>query len=141
MTMQEKIMSATFSSKDLKDDNLLAAEDSAEELYDHDIEDCLEAYYSDWELDEVNAIDCPCVFVYQKIKPFKLTAEDVMNYFEQSQCEQDCDNFEYAEVDRLLEPLNVYLASISNTYECVGRIKDEEIKPIWEKLKKEWNEG
>ena len=35
---------------------------------------------------------------------------------------------------------NSYLATISNTYECIGRIRDEEVKPIWEKLKKEWNE-
>lgn len=140
MTMQEKIMNNTLSIEELRSDELLGATDEIEYLTSNDPEECLESYYSDYGLDEINAIELPSIFVYQKTKSFVLDAEDVMNYFEQSQCEGDCDNFDYAEVNRLLEPLNKYLATISNTYECIGRIKDEEVKPIWEKLKKEWNE-
>lgn len=139
MTMQEKIMNNTLSIEELRSDELLGATDDIEYLVDTDPEECLESYYSDYEIDEINAIELPNIFVYQKTKPFALDAENVMNYFEQVQCEEDCDNFDYAEVNRLLEPLNKYLATISNTYECIGRIKDEEVKPIWEKLKKEWN--
>lgn len=140
MTMQEKIMNNTLSLKELRPDELLGATDDVEYLSDTDPEECLESHYSDYEIDEINAIELPNIFVYQKTKPFALDAEDVMNYFEQSQCEQDCDNFDYAEVNRLLGPLNGYLATISNTYECIGRIEDEEVRPIWEKLKKKWNE-
>lgn len=139
MTMQEKIMNNTLSIEDLRSDELLGATDDIEYLVDTDPEECLESYYNDCEIDEINAIELPNIFVYQKTKPFALDAEDVMNYFEQVQCEEDCDNFDYVKVNRLLEPLNKYLATISNTYECIGRIKDEEVKPIWEKLKKEWN--
>lgn len=139
MTMQEKIMNNTLSIEELRSDKLLGVTDDIEYLVYTDPEECLESYYSDYEIDEINAIELPNIFVYQKTKPFALDAENVMNYFEQVQCEEDCDNFDYAEVNRLLEPLNKYLATISNTYECIGRIKDEEVKPIWEKLKKEWN--
>lgn len=139
MTMQEKIMNNTLSIEDLRSDELLGATDDIEYLVDTDPEECLESYYNDCEIDEINAIELPNIFVYQKTKPFALDAEDVMNYFEQVQCEEDCDNFDYVKVNRLLEPLNKYLATISNTHECIGRIKDEEVKPIWEKLKKEWN--
>lgn len=139
MTMQEKIMNNTLSIEDLRSDELLGATDDIEYLVDTDPEECLESYYNDCEIDEINAIELPNIFVYQRTKPFALDAENVMNYFEQVQCEEDCDNFDYAKVNRLLEPLNKYLATISNTYECIGRIKDEEVKPIWEKLKKEWN--
>lgn len=139
MTMQEKIMNNTLSIEELRSDELLGATDEIEYLISNDPEECLESYYSDYEIDEINAIELPNIFVYQKTKPFALDAENVMNYFEQVQCEEDCDNFDYAEVNHLLEPLNKYLATISNTYECIGRIKDEEVKPIWEKLKKEWN--
>lgn len=132
-------MNNTFSIEDLRSDELLGATDDIEYLVDTDPEECLENYYNDYEIDEINAIELPNIFVYQKTKPFVLDAEGVMNYFEQVQCEEDCDNFDYAKVNRLLEPLNKYLATISNTYECIGRIKDEEVKPIWEKLKKEWN--
>lgn len=139
MTIQEKIMNNILSIEDLRSDELLGATDDIEYLVDTDPEECLESYYNDCEIDEINAIELPNIFVYQRTKPFALDAENVMNYFEQVQCEEDCDNFDYAKVNRLLEPLNKYLATISNTYECIGRIKDEEVKPIWEKLKKEWN--
>lgn len=132
-------MNNTLSIEDLRSDELLGATDDIEYLVDTDPKECLESYYNDCEIDEINAIELPNIFVYQRTKPFALDAEDVMNYFEQVQCEEDCDNFDYAKVNRLLEPLNKYLATISNTYECIGRIKDEEVKPIWEKLKKEWN--
>lgn len=130
----------TISEKDLTKENLLAATDEAENLYDTSIEECLEDYYNDWDFESIKKIDYPTVFVYQKSAPFKLDAEDVMSYFEQSQCEQDCDNFDYKYVNELLKPLNNYLATISNTYECIGRIKDEEVKPVWEKLKAEWEQ-
>lgn len=65
MTMQEKIMNNTLSIEDLRSDELLGATDDIEYLVDTDPEECLESYYNDCEIDEINAIESPNIFVYQ----------------------------------------------------------------------------
>ena len=44
----------------------------------------------------------------------------------------------YKKVDELLGPLNEYLRKLNVTYDIVGIIDPTEVKPIWEKLLKEW---
>lgn len=53
-------------------------------------------------------------------------------------CYNAIDNFDYKKVDKLLEPLNGYLRKLNVTYDIVGIIDPTDVKPIWEKLLKEW---
>lgn len=69
-----------------------------------------------------------------------MDSDDIFSIVESDLCDNAIDNFSYYEVDKLLEPLNEYLEKINVTYDKVGIIDLTEVKPIWEKLLKEWIE-
>ena len=72
MTMQEKIMNNTLSIEELRSDELLGATDDIEYLVDTDPEECLESYYSDYEIDEINAMDIGAKIGYEKTKVYEI---------------------------------------------------------------------
>ena len=138
----QKIMSNKFSEKELTKDYLLSAVEDAENLYNGDVEETLEDHYNDFDLDEIKDMtETPIIYVYKKNAPVKIDSDDIFRYLENEVSDQEADSFDYKKVDELLKPLNEYLDSISCTYTIVGVIKEEEVKPIWEKLRNEWLEG
>ncbi len=138
MTEMEKVMQNTLSFEELTGNELLSADDSPGYIYDHCIEEALESHYNDYPIDELKVIGLPNVYVFKKDKPFQYNADMIFDVFEQNVCESDADNFDFKKVNELLIPLNNYLKEVSNTYSIIGRIKDDDVKPVWEKLKKEW---
>jgi len=140
--LEKKIFSTIFSEKDITyNDYCLSAEMEPEYLSGEDIEESLESYYSDYDIEDLKKIEgTPNVFVFKKCPPTKVDSDDIFSIVESDLSDSAIDNFSYYEVDKLLEPLNEYLRKLNITYENVGIIDPTEVKPIWEKLLKEWIE-
>lgn len=139
---EKKIFSNIFSEKDTaSDDYCLSADMEPEYLCGEDIEESLESYYSDYDIEDLKKIEgTPHIFVFKKCPPTKVNSDDIFSRVESDLCDNAIDNFDYKEVDKLLEPLNEYLKKLNVTYDIVGIIDPTEVKPIWEKLLKEWIE-
>lgn len=137
---EKKIFSTIFSEKDTtSDEYCLSANMGPEYLYKEDIEEILENYYSDYGIEDLKKIEgIPHIFVFKKSPPTKVDSEDIFYRLESDLCYNAIDNFDYKKVDELLEPLNEYLRKLNVTYDIVGIIDPTEVKPIWEKLLKEW---
>lgn len=139
---EKKIFSTIFSEKSISNsDYCLSAEMEPEYLSGEDIEESLESYYSDYDIEDLKKIEgTPNIFVFKKCPPTKVKSDDIFSMVENDLSDNAIDNFDYKEVDKLLEPLNEYLEKINVTYDIVGIIDPTEVKPIWEKLLKEWLE-